>query len=107
MSDGFWQGFFGMLVALVPYLWKQLRDERRQRAIDKTKADAYMAAIMAETAKRVNASAAEIKRVVDERVRVTDAQIDLIKTGAFRMGHVAGQQEERKRQTNFGGLGGK
>ena len=41
---------------------------------------------------------------VSENVKANEVEIDLVKTGAFRQGHIAGQEYQRK-QTDFGGLG--
>ena len=41
---------------------------------------------------------------VSENVKANEVEIDLVRTGSFRQGHVAGQEYQRK-QTDFGGLG--
>ena len=85
MSDGFWIALFAAVPPTIVALAGLVVSMRNGRQIgeQKTKVDEVV-----------------------KTVRMRDTEIDLLKTGAFRKGHIAGM-EYQKAQSDFGKLSGK
>ena len=101
MSDAFWTGFWANLAGVITAIgvfvgvvmtWCNGRHLKRQ---DET---------LAKHEAKVDAVAVQVV----EAAKLRDETIDLIQTGAYRVGHVAGQEVGLQRaKTDFGALGNK
>lgn len=102
MSDGFWTAFFGALTVLVPFAWTQYRLLKKEREELREQSRKLQEAHSKST-RDLSDAIANATQVIRREVKLKDDEIDLLKTGAFRMGHEAGKKQAADELRRFQG----